>query len=358
MGLFKRGKVFWMSFSHEGKRYQETTGATDRRTAERIFLKVSADLVEGRWFEKDEADRLFEDLLDRYEREILPRKRESTKRGYETIIKTLRAALGEVSLAELTPSKVTAYKAKRYKDRVGPSTINREVMLLKNMLTVAARDFEWIRSNPLAKVRMEKEPPGRTRYLAPDEEEKLLQSSPDWLRQIIVFALNTGLRQGEILSLRSPSVDLFRRVLVVEESKNGEKRTVPLNETVMELLKYRAKVAPISKTDLVFYSPKAGTRIETGNLERAWRAAKTKAKIEDFRFHDLRHTFATRLVQAGVDMYKVQRLLGHKTPAMTQRYAHHSVESLRDGVEVLDLPGVKTATILQQLPKVAAVGVS
>jgi integrase len=109
---------------------------------------------------------------------------------------------------------------------------------------------------------------------------------------------------------------------------------VPLNQTVMALLTEKAKVRHI-KTALVFPSL-AGTRLDPNHLRRALRPAMAKAGIVNCHFHDLRHTFATRLVQAGVDLYKVQRLLGHKSPLMTQRYAHHYPESLRDGVEILD----------------------
>ncbi len=106
-------------------------------------------------------------------------------------------------------------------------------------------------------------------------------------------------------------------------------------------------------TNLVFHS-KAHTEIDVNNLRRAYRSALNKARIEDIRFHDLRHTFATRLVQVGVDIYKVQILLGHKTPSMTQRYAHHYPESLRDGVEILD-KRENFVTILTQSPTVAGV---
>ena len=112
---------------------------------------------------------------------------------------------------------------------------------------------------------------------------------------------------------------------------------MPLNQTLMALLTEKAKVRHI-KTALVFPS-RAGTRLDPNHLRRALRPAMTKAGIMNCHFHDLRHTFATRLVQSGVDLYKVQRLLGHKSPMMTQRYAHHYPESLRDGVEILDRRG-------------------
>ncbi|WP_455243700.1 tyrosine-type recombinase/integrase, partial [Petrachloros mirabilis] len=130
------------------------------------------------------------------------------------------------------------------------------------------------------------------------------------------------------------AVDLSRRTLTVFKSKNGERRTIPLNRTVTDLLMYRSRVKP-AMVEYVFWS-EVGTPLDGPNLRRAFRSAVKKAKIEDFHFHDLRHTFATRIVQVGVDLYKVQRLLGHKSPQMTQRYAHHYPESLRDGVEALE----------------------
>jgi integrase len=131
-------------------------------------------------------------------------------------------------------------------------------------------------------------------------------------------------------------MDFTRRTVTVMRSKNGERRTIPVNETVLQILKEKSKVRSLA-SDRVFCS-KTFTPMESGHLRRSFRLALSKAKIEEFRFHDLRHTFATRLVQAGIDLYKVQQLLGHKSPIMTQRYAHHYPESLRDGVEILDRP--------------------
>ena len=120
------------------------------------------------------------------------------------------------------------------------------------------------------------------------------------------------MRLGEILALTWAAVDLFRKTVTVFRSKNGERRTVPVNQTVMALLKAKAKVRRLN-TDLVLPS-RTGTLIDPNHLRRALRTATAMVGLQDFHFHDLRHTFATRLVQAGVDLYKVQRLLGHKSP--------------------------------------------
>ena len=157
------------------------------------------------------------------------------------------------------------------------------------------------------------------------------------------------MRLGEILSLTWKAVDLDRRTAIIFKSKNGERRTIPLNKRAWEVLKGRAKVKS-RKTDIVFYNENHA-EYDYSNLEKAFRSALAKAKIQDFRFHDLRHCFATKLVQRGVDLYKVQLLLGHKTPLMTQRYAHHYPESLREGVEALGRVDEKSITNLAQSPQ-------
>lgn len=150
------------------------------------------------------------------------------------------------------------------------------------------------------------------------------------------------MRQAEILSLQWGQVDGVRKTVTVLRTKNKEKRTIPLNETVITLLtpKYRVN----SPAEYVFAS-QAGSKIDVRNLLRAYYAARKTANLKDVRFHDLRHTFATRLVQSGVDLYVVKELLGHKTITMTMRYAHHYPESLRQGVNVLDGFGHKTVTV-------------
>jgi integrase len=344
MGLFKRGKVWWMAMTYQGKQVRRSTGTSDRRLAEAILSKVKVNIIEGRFFDTlEEKERTFEEMMERYQQEHVVKR--ASARSYRGYVKNLVDFFGSSCLAEITPRRVVEYKAKRYADGVGLATINRELAAMKNAFNLAVREWGWCRDNPVQKVSMEKENNKRNRWLSQGEEQQLLQASPFWLREIIVFALHTGMRLGEILSLTWKGVG--RKTVIVFHSKNGERRTIPINQTVLEILKGRSKVRPLA-TNLVFYG-KAHAAIDAHNLRRAFRQALKKAKIEDFHFHDLRHTFATRLIQSGVDLYKVQRLLGHKSPLMTQRYAHHYPESLRQGVEILD--GAKTfITNLAQSP--------
>jgi len=167
--------------------------------------------------------------------------------------------------------------------------------------------------------------------MSKEEEDILLSNSPSWLREIIVFALNTGMRRGEILNLNWKAVDLFRRTITVMESKNNEKRTIPINETVYTLLKEKSKVRLID-CDFVFHSPLSNLKLSNQTLERAFSKCVKKAKLENLHFHDLRHSFGTRLSQKGGDALTIKALMGHKTLIMTSRYVHHNVESLRKAV--------------------------
>jgi integrase len=259
----------------------------------------------------------------------------------------------------ISPSGVSAYKVHLRKKGLASATINLYRGFLRHAFKKAVMEWEWVRENPVEKVPGERVRNARDRWLTLDEEKTLIDAcviyatgkgnvmtAHYWLQEIVIFALNTGMRQGEILSLSWPDVDLFKRTATVVRSKNGEKRTIPLNRKAFAVLKAKARGRNI--TEGYVFASDVGTKILARNLHRGFCAARKRTNIENFRFHDLRHTFATRLVQAGVDLYKVARLLGHKDIKMTQRYAHHYPESLRDGVEVLDGLELESSTNIAQ----------
>ena len=205
--------------------------------------------------------------------------------------------------------------------------------MLSKAFNLAVKEWEWLSENPVSKVSKEREDNERDRWLSYEEEEKILNNCSDWLRDIIIFDLHTGLRQDELLSLEWKRVDLPLETILIQKTKNGRPKTLPLNRVALDILKAKSKVRSV-KNDLVFLS-RSGIKINRRYLWTVFKKALNRAGIEDFTFHDLRHTFATRLVQKGEDIYKVAKLMGHKDIRMTQRYAHHSSESLRSGVEVL-----------------------
>ncbi|MBS0181331.1 MAG: tyrosine-type recombinase/integrase [Nitrospira sp.] len=335
MGLIKRGKVWWMDFMFQGTRVRRSTETSDKRLATAILAKVTTQVVEGTFFDhREEDDHTFQDMMERYLAECSKMKAPKSCVRDGTSLKHLVPVLGEKLLSEITPKSLVAYRTQRRTEGAAPATINKELQLVRHAFNLAMREWEWCRENPMHRVSLEQVRNEVDRWLSADEEERLLAASSPWLQEIIRFALNTGMRQGEILNLLWQDVDFTRGTLIVMKSKNGTRRTIPVNTTVYDLLAAKQGATGAS-SGLVFKTP-LGNTLQVRFLVREFCEARDRAGILDFRFHDMRHTFATRLVQHGIDLYKVQRLLGHKTSTMTQRYAHHCPESLRDGVNVLE----------------------
>ncbi len=341
MGLYRRGKIYWFTIMEDGKRIQVSTRTENKKLSERIYAKALSDIREGKWFEGVKAKSItVNQLLEKHFKDRKSNKAKNTILRDVTLKKHLSGYFGNCTLAEVTPEMCNDYRQGRYEKGKTPATVNRELALLRNAYNIAIRVYKWCKYNPVSETKFDKENNKRDRWLTPEEEKRLLNTLEGRYKEIVIQALNTGMRQDEILSLRWPEVDLFRRTLTILKSKNGERRTIPLNQTALELLKAKNKVRHIS--NYVFPS-QVGTKIQTNRLVRAFIKAVKRAGLEDFHFHDLRHTFATRLAQAGVDLYKIAKLLGHRDITTTQRYAHHYPESLRSSVEILD-----SATILLQ----------
>ncbi|MEM4721767.1 MAG: tyrosine-type recombinase/integrase [Candidatus Methanomethylicaceae archaeon] len=333
MGLYRRGQTWWMSFTYRGKQYRKSTETSDRKLARRIYDKVRGELAEGKWFERlPGEEKTFREMMEKYLTEYAS-KRVSFK-SFQGYVKKPVAYLGDYTLTEITPRIVNEFKVRRLSEGVKPATVNRELAVMKKAFNLALKEWEWVRENPVVRVSMEKEDNKRDRWLTYEEEEKVLSACPSWLRELVVFSLNTGFRLSEVLNLTWEGVDLFRRTITVFKTKNKENRTIPMSATVFEMLKEKAKVRSV-RTSLVFYNESHSPYLKT-SVDHAFKKVLNRVGIKNFRFHDLRHTFATRLIQAGVDFYKVQKLLGHKSPQMTMRYAHHYPETLRDAIEILD----------------------
>lgn len=234
------------------------------------------------------------------------------------------------TMEEIKPAELERIRVERLA-MVSPATANREYAFLKHVFNIAVRDGKT-ETNPVAKLRMLREPGGRTRYLSDEEEARLLAALPTVEdRDRIITLLHTGFRRSELLNLRWRDVDFKAGILTVPKSKNGETRHVPMNSAVRDVLAKRPR--PIDREGLVFPS-----RVGTPDLRWAKKAvprALADAQIEDFRFHDLRHTFASRLAMAGVDLATLRELMGHKTMAMTLRYRHVSPDHRKAAIERL-----------------------
>lgn len=334
--MYKQGSIWWTSISYKGKRIRKSLETTDKKLAQAIEAKIRTEIIEGRYFEKYIGEnKTFKGMMDKFMLEHAPTVSIKTQISYSASLKHLLPYFGDSKLLAVTPKMLYEYKILRKNQDAKPATINRELAMMSKAFNVAMKEWEWIENNPMTKVPKEKEDNERDRWLTEDEEKRLLDNSALWLRDIIIFDLNTGLRMGELLFLQWNRVNLFRKTIIIQESKNGKPRTIPLTQKAVDILTEKSRIRNI-KNDLVLTSS-VGTRIDCDNLRRAFKKALKKAGIQDFHFHDLRHTFATRLAQNGVDIYTISKLLGHKDIRMTQRYAHHCPESLRAGIQALEI---------------------
>ena len=239
----------------------------------------------------------------------------------------------ETALADITADRIAAWKASRMNDvsrqtkqLVSLASVNRPLALLRAVLRMAYREWGVLEAVPFIKTEKEK---GRLRWLKPEEAARLLDAAresrnPD-LADLIEFSLFTGLRQGEALDLTWDCVDRSRGVILIEETKNDEPREVPLNAHADTVLARRA-----GSEGLVFGSS------NWDSFRTAWEATLRRARITNFRWHDLRHTCASWMVQAGRPLQEVKDYLGHKTLAVTLRYAHLAPENLRKAAASLD----------------------
>lgn len=237
------------------------------------------------------------------------------------------------TLDEITPGEIEKIRTARL-ETVAPATVNRECGFLKHVFNVAMRDGKTER-NPVARLKMLREPSGRVRYLTDEDEEeaRLMEAfATDEDRDRVVFLLNTGLRKSEFLHLRwKGGVDLRAGVLTIPRSKNGAARHVPLNSDVRAILARRPR--PLDTSALVFPNSVGGPDLRWA--EKTFPEAVAAARIEDFRLHDTRHTFASRLAMQGVDLRAIQELGGWRSLAMVARYAHLSPSHRQSAIEAL-----------------------
>ncbi|WKZ15475.1 MAG: tyrosine-type recombinase/integrase [Candidatus Jettenia caeni] len=333
--MYKRSGVWWTSITYEGKRIWKSLETSDKKLAQAIEAKIRTEIVEGRYFEKTIGNnKTFHGMMEKFVKEHMPKLSANTQRSYASYLTHVRPFFSDSKLSSISPRMISEYKALRKSENAKPATINRELAMISKAFSLAVKEWEWVKENPVSKIPKEKENNERDRWLTEEEELRLLDNCATWLKDIIIFDLHTGLRQGELLDLQWNRVNLFRRTIIIQESKNGKPRTIPLNQIAISILTEKSKIRNI-KNDLVFTSS-VGTRIDQDNLRRVFEKVLQKAGIGNFHFHDLRHTFATRLAQKGVDIYTIAKLLGHKDIRMTQRYAHHCPESLRGAIQAIE----------------------
>ncbi|WP_051526597.1 tyrosine-type recombinase/integrase [Alkanindiges illinoisensis] len=241
---------------------------------------------------------------------------------------------GDIEITAITRQSLRDYIHFRRAAGVTDATINREFRSLRAAINYYFTDHELSHRNPLANFSLSESEP-RIRFLSNAEAARLIYASKDnyFLNCFIKLALNTGCRSGELLRLSWDRVDFNNRYLILnrENTKSKRRRFIALNETAMQVL-HEMKLARANNT-WVFYNEQTGTHILS--LKKGFRLACKMAKIDNLRIHDLRHTFASWLVQSGIPLYTVRDLLGHTCITTTERYAHLQIDNLRDALKSL-----------------------
>lgn len=322
------------------KGYPPQSATFQRKTdAKEWAQRIETALKDGRHLPTNEAKQhTVAALVDRYLAQLA---RDASphldKRKQQLAI--WKAEIGSYALVHVTPALIAQTRDRLLAEKIrgdklrSPATVNRYLAALSKAFTIAVKEWHWLEDNPLRRVSKKQEAAGRVRFLDDKERERLLaacRASPlPELHLIVLMALTTGMRRGEILGLRWRDVDLSRGLIVLDKTKNKERRSVPIVPQVRELLETHAKVRRLG-TDLVFPHPRKDAPVY---MDEAFREAVKAAKVPDFRFHDLRHTAASYLAMSGATTAEIAAVLGHKTLAMVKRYAHLSEQHTASVVE-------------------------
>ncbi len=306
------------------KGYPPQTATFARLTDARKWAQhTEAAIREGLHFKTAEAKKhSFNDLVTRYTSEVLPHYNEKEQKERKSKLEWWVKNIGHYLLADITPTLISEHKAKMTQSA---ATVDKYIKNLSHAFSMAVNDWGWLDDNPVKKVKIPKLPRGRVRFLDDDERARLLtackESSNTWLYPCVILALSTGMRQGELMGLKWQNVNLKDGFLILHETKNGERRRVPLAGLGLELLRDHAKVRRID-TDLLF--PSTINTTKPIDLRKPFQNALKAAEITDFHWHDLRHCTASYLAMNGASLAEIAEVLGHKTLAMVKRYAHLS----------------------------------
>ena len=338
-GIFKRSDSpnYWIRFADEnGKMIVMSTSTVSKKLAREIRDKKKTMVAENRHMDiKKTPTTPFFDLCNEYWEQwgqnmrtkgLLKIKKDGTRLG---MIEIWKKGFGNVSVRDIDQRTVERFLTRhtqKTEDReaLTSGTRNRHLAMLRAMFN---KGVKWglVAENPCEGVSKLREAPPRDRFLTPEEVEALLSAACDSLLPIIKIALHTGMRHGEMLNLEWRDVDFVNRLVKVRESKSGKSRSIPMDQTLFDVL-----------GELPSRSEKAFVLTQRTHVNQSFRRALAKAKIANFRFHDLRHTFASHLAMKGVPMKTIQEYLGHANLTMTMKYSHLAPSHHRDAIQILD----------------------
>ena len=345
--VYQRKKTWTYDFYVNGKRIQKAVPeAESREEALHILLeeRIKSFDKPHEIEERREEKIGFRDFASIYHEVHMKTNRRNFKPDTYRL-QTLCSYFKDRDLRTLTPLDIERFRASRLKKGNSKSTVNRYIQLMGKMLNLAVEEG-YLEKNPARKVKpFSEKDTQKERILTEAEEEKLKENSSPNLKPIITHALNTGMRRAEILGLTWNQVDLEARMIKVERTKSGRVRYIPINDDLFkQFLKLKSDNG---ESPFVFLNPE--TKQPFLDMKTPFKRACRISGIEGMRFHDLRHTFASRLVANGIDIETVRDLLGHHSIVVTQRYVHSSDEQKRKAVEILNKKTEKKAKMVTKM---------
>jgi integrase/recombinase XerD len=327
-GLYRRNnsKVWWVRFQHNGKRYQKSSKTTNQAEATKFLLQYQDEVQR---FSRSGSRRYnFEEMANRFAVDHLPLLKPKTALGYRTHIRSFANHFSGLYLDQISKAKIADYISLKRKEGLSTASIRRHLATLSSMFSRAI-GWDWTDKNPARDFDKKSVPEAkaRTRYLTKEEFNRLLDHSANHLKPILLIAVHTGMRSEELLSLQWNQINLERREITLHKTKSGLPRVIPLSPIAVSTF---VAIPRHITSAYVFCDRVTGERYRS--LKTAFRSACRRANITNFRFHDLRHTFASWQVQNGMDLYRLSRILGHSTIQMTSKYAHLATADLHDAM--------------------------
>ncbi|MFC1657199.1 tyrosine-type recombinase/integrase [Candidatus Moduliflexota bacterium] len=324
------------AYTGRRRRIRERVDALTKTEAKAIMDKKMRDKErEAHGLENGRKPTLFFKLCEEYLQFSEANKKHQSWKQDKTFVKILKPYFGNIRIDRITTFQVEKFKRER-KNTPNPktgapiseATVNRYLTCIKHMLTKAV-EWGWLRQNPATPVKLFREGNRPFHVVTPEEEVRLMEAADSlpqfpYTRTVLTVALNTGLRRkSELLRMEWKDIDFERNLITVPDTKNGEIRHIDMNGPVRTALLSWREQAPQNEV------------FPTKDAKRAWERAREIADVP-CRFHDLRHTFASRLIMAGVDVTTVKELMGHKDIKMTMRYTHLNADHKRNAVKALE----------------------
>lgn len=318
-GIYKRGNVYWIRYvGLDGRMHYESSGSRKLREAQTLLTTRKNAVLEGKAPDvKRIVNHTFRELVEKYVEWMQVRHKSAKMKAY--LIRQLMETFTNLPLRRITPALVTKFQTEHLQRGLKNSSVNKKVLLLKAMIKWAAKNamVEQDVSDKLRHVEMLDDDSKRLRFLTVEESKALVAACDDYFRPVIIMALTTGMRKREILKLLWEEVDLEHGYILLTDSKNGEGREIPIVPELKKVLESQPR-----HEDCPFVFPNTETMQPYFSGDKPFAKAVAKAGITNFRFHDLRHTYASHLVMSGIDLTTVMHLMGHKSIKMTLRYAH------------------------------------